>query len=102
MRAIRRWRGTIQRMPLNHLTIPSSPAPGASASASVASPCVRRCTLDEGDVCVGCGRTLDDIRQWREMTEAERADCVARAAQRRQAREAAWQPAAMGDGAGER
>jgi predicted Fe-S protein YdhL (DUF1289 family) len=42
---------------------------------------------------------LEDIRQWREMTEAERADCVNRAAQRRQAREAAWQPAAMGGGA---
>lgn len=79
----------------------SLPMP-SPASSPVASPCVRRCTLDQGDVCVGCGRTLEDIRQWREMTEAERADCVNRAAQRRKAREAAWQPAAMGGDAAER
>ncbi|HIV71322.1 MAG TPA: DUF1289 domain-containing protein [Candidatus Aquabacterium excrementipullorum] len=62
------------------LSLPSSPAP-------VASPCVRRCTLDQDDVCVGCGRTLDDIRQWGEMTEAQRAECVARAEVRRRERD---------------
>lgn len=64
-----------------------------STATPVASPCVRRCTLDQDDVCVGCGRTLDDIRQWGKMSEAQRADCVARATQRREAREAAWQSA---------
>ena len=29
-----------------------------------ASPCVRRCTLDPDDLCVGCGRTLDEILEW--------------------------------------
>jgi predicted Fe-S protein YdhL (DUF1289 family) len=29
-----------------------------------ASPCVRRCTLDERDLCIGCGRTLDEILEW--------------------------------------
>lgn len=43
------------------------------------SPCVRLCTLNDADVCVGCGRTLDDIRQWRSMGNPERAACVERA-----------------------
>lgn len=29
-----------------------------------ASPCVSICTLDDDDVCVGCGRSLDEITQW--------------------------------------
>ena len=29
-----------------------------------ASPCVRRCTLDEQDLCVGCGRMLNEILEW--------------------------------------
>ena len=38
---------------------------GAGASEiAPASPCVRRCTLDPDDLCVGCGRTLDEILEW--------------------------------------
>lgn len=29
-----------------------------------ASPCIRRCTLDEEDLCVGCGRLLGEILEW--------------------------------------
>lgn len=67
------------------LPLPSSPSP-------VASPCVRRCTLDQDDVCVGCGRTLEDIRQWGAMSEAQRADCVAQAEVRRRERDWRWAP----------
>lgn len=28
------------------------------------SPCVRNCCLDDNDVCIGCGRTLEEIRSW--------------------------------------
>ena len=35
-----------------------------SAPDSVESPCVRRCTLDDADLCVGCGRTLEEILNW--------------------------------------
>ena len=28
---------------------------------SVESPCIRHCTLDDADICLGCGRTLDEI-----------------------------------------
>ena len=48
----------------------------------IPSPCVRLCTLDDADVCVGCGRTLDDIRMWTKMAEPEKAACVDRARER--------------------
>ncbi|WP_082117034.1 DUF1289 domain-containing protein [Sedimenticola thiotaurini] len=28
------------------------------------SPCVRLCTLDDDDICIGCGRTLEEIKGW--------------------------------------
>lgn len=31
---------------------------------SVDDPCVRQCTLDSQDVCLGCARTLFDILHW--------------------------------------
>ena len=30
----------------------------------VPSPCIRSCTLDSEDVCIGCGRTIDEIMEW--------------------------------------
>ncbi len=30
----------------------------------VESPCVRNCCLDNNDICLGCFRSLDEIRQW--------------------------------------
>jgi predicted Fe-S protein YdhL (DUF1289 family) len=52
------------------------------------SPCVRLCTLDDNNVCLGCGRTLDDIKGWTKMSEPEKQACVARADQRR--RQLGW------------
>ena len=48
----------------------------------VASPCIRHCTLNDQDVCIGCGRTLADIVGWTRMSDAEKAQCVAQAAER--------------------
>ena len=48
-------------------------------STPVSSPCVRLCTLNEADVCVGCGRTLDDIRDWQAMPDDAKRACVDRA-----------------------
>lgn len=66
-------------MPTPH-ALPSSPPPVV-----VASPCVRLCTLDEQDICVGCGRSLADITGWTKMADADKAACVARARERLQA-----------------
>jgi predicted Fe-S protein YdhL (DUF1289 family) len=46
------------------------------------SPCVRRCTLNDDDICIGCGRTLADIAAWGGMSLAERIACKQRAAER--------------------
>lgn len=35
---------------------------------NVPSPCVQICQL-EGEYCVGCGRSIDEIRDWIIMTE---------------------------------
>ena len=35
------------------------------------SPCVNICTIKD-DVCVGCGRTLEEIQYWTSMTNEER------------------------------
>ncbi|MEI6739804.1 MAG: DUF1289 domain-containing protein [Gemmatimonadaceae bacterium] len=36
------------------------------------SPCIKVCTLDLDQRCRGCGRTVDEIRLWRDMTTAQR------------------------------
>lgn len=56
--------------------------PPVPAPPPVASPCTRVCTLNDDDVCLGCGRTLDDIRRWSAMPEADKAACVERAHER--------------------
>jgi predicted Fe-S protein YdhL (DUF1289 family) len=40
----------------------------------IESPCVNICTLDaRSGICLGCGRTIDEITRWTAMTVAERA-----------------------------
>ncbi len=57
----------------------SQAAHAAVEGSRTPSPCVRRCTLNEQDQCVGCGRTLADICGWTAMSEAAKAECVTRA-----------------------
>jgi predicted Fe-S protein YdhL (DUF1289 family) len=38
----------------------------------VASPCVRNCCLDLDDICVGCGRSLQEIKNWSQLSDAQR------------------------------
>ena len=40
----------------------------------IESPCVKICTLDaRSGLCLGCGRTIDEIARWTGMSVAERA-----------------------------
>jgi predicted Fe-S protein YdhL (DUF1289 family) len=49
----------------------------------IESPCNRVCTLDPASgLCLGCGRSLDEITRWTQMTDAERARVVAEAGRR--------------------
>ena len=62
--------------------------PGAVSSrrSKLASPCVRNCCLDENDICLGCGRELDEITGWNAASESEKQDILKRAQQRLVAR----------------
>jgi uncharacterized protein len=52
----------------------------------VESPCIKVCVLDASNVCVGCGRTLEEIAGWSRMGVDEQRNACERAALRRQAR----------------
>lgn len=42
----------------------------------IASPCISICALNEDDVCVGCYRTADEIREWMAMDNGERKEVL--------------------------
>ena len=46
-------------------------------------PCVRNCCLNNDDVCMGCGRTLEEITRWRSVPDSERAEMWKSATERR-------------------
>lgn len=50
---------------------------------AVESPCIRRCTLDERDVCIGCFRSLDEILAWSKAGDAQRREILQRTQERR-------------------
>jgi len=43
------------------------------------------CALDEDDICTGCQRSVDEIRRWSCMNNAERRDVLLRCHERAQA-----------------
>ena len=43
----------------------------------IKSPCVKICSLEDG-VCIGCGRTQDEIREWVIMTDNQREEIMER------------------------
>ncbi|QEM80995.1 DUF1289 domain-containing protein [Halomonas binhaiensis] len=45
------------------------------------SPCISACRL-QGELCVDCGRTIDEIRRWKAMKRPEKIATVKRAEQR--------------------
>ncbi|HTJ18050.1 MAG TPA: DUF1289 domain-containing protein [Steroidobacteraceae bacterium] len=50
----------------------------------VESPCVNVCTLDAQKVCIGCGRTIEEIAVWSRLGDDERRAVCQRAAHRKQ------------------
>lgn len=49
---------------------------------TIPSPCVSICSLDDNDVCVGCYRTAQEIREWLLLEDDERRQVIAVAAER--------------------
>ena len=53
--------------------------PYMSGVSSASTPCVDVCVLDpESRLCLGCGRTVDEIARWAAMSEAERKRIMAK------------------------
>lgn len=53
------------------------------AAPTTRSPCVRNCCLDENDVCLGCGRLLEEILRWRSASVTEQEEILRLASERR-------------------
>jgi uncharacterized protein len=63
--------------------------------AMIESPCTKVCTLDaRSGLCLGCGRTIEEIARWTALSAAERARVMAELPSRLTARAAV--PAATG------
>lgn len=52
------------------------------AESMVESPCIRRCCLDDNDICLGCFRTMEEICQWSLASSGERKEVLERAKNR--------------------
>ncbi len=57
-----------------------------SENGDIASPCVRNCCLDDGDICLGCFRSLEEIVRWSEASDSERRAILHDALQRKEMR----------------
>lgn len=45
-------------------------------------PCVRKCSLNEEDICLGCFRTFNDMLVWNKASEKEKEEMLKKAQQR--------------------
>lgn len=53
-------------------------------NAPVESPCVRKCTLGQDDICVGCFRSIDEICSWGGASNDQRRQILHNTMRRRQ------------------
>ena len=54
---------------------------------TIASPCISVCQIDDTTgLCIGCHRSMDEIREWPIMSAAEKTDVLGRIAERKSAR----------------
>lgn len=51
----------------------------AHADEDVSSPCIRTCCLDDDEICIGCGRSLQEIIDWNEASPSDKRAIVERA-----------------------
>ena len=56
------------------------------------SPCIRNCCLNQGDICLGCFRSLEEITYWNEASNHERIVILANVFKRKNAQSRASMP----------
>jgi predicted Fe-S protein YdhL (DUF1289 family) len=55
-----------------------------TAMATISSPCTKVCTIDpRSGLCIGCGRSLQEIGAWSRLSETDRLRIMAELPQRR-------------------
>jgi predicted Fe-S protein YdhL (DUF1289 family) len=47
------------------------------------SPCVRNCCLNDEDICLGCGRSLQEITRWSVSSNADKQKTLEAAVERK-------------------
>lgn len=52
-------------------------------SLPIESPCIRNCCLNDDDICVGCGRSLQEITRWSASSDADKQTTLIAADERR-------------------
>ena len=55
---------------------PLKPADLAPKPPAVASPCVDICRLDAQGLCIGCRRTISEIAEWSQASDARRLEIL--------------------------
>ncbi|MEG3617550.1 DUF1289 domain-containing protein [Magnetovibrio sp. PR-2] len=48
----------------------------------IASPCIGMCTLNDQDICIGCCRTLNEIKAWGDADDSARRAILERVSKR--------------------
>lgn len=51
--------------------------------ADINKPCIKRCSLNEEEICLGCFRTFDDMCQWNKASIEEKQEMLNIAERRR-------------------
>ncbi|MGD0501222.1 MAG: DUF1289 domain-containing protein [Steroidobacteraceae bacterium] len=60
------------------------------SGAAAQSPCIRNCCLDDDDTCLGCFRSLEEIKEWGTAGDSERLIILQNAERRRQEYRSDW------------
>ena len=54
-------------------------------TSTIEKPCIKKCFLDEYEVCTGCFRTFSDMKVWRKATRDEKSQMLLEAKKRKEA-----------------
>jgi hypothetical protein len=54
-------------------------------SSTVSSPCVRNCCLDDDLICLGCSRSVEEIKEWGVVDDERRLEILHNARRRKAA-----------------
>lgn len=61
--------------------------PMTDFDAEARSPCIRNCCLDDNDTCLGCFRTLEEIKEWGTASPLRRSVILQNAGRRQESQQ---------------